>query len=285
MLGAEREGKTAIPERLFKILHTCGSTNGTGFFPATEIFNEGWMLRLVLDCLQTLNIQGHPLAFLKRSRWFSEALLSSPFRPRIKQDPLGEGFTNADAVIGHFDFRGSTKTGLSLGPDAKQFVVLEAKMFSNLSSGTKNAPLYNQAARNVACMASAIAKSGQTLSSLESVGFFVIAPGLSIRGQWSTNLEMCLDPSSIHSVVRERIAAYSNAQRKEDTELREWEKDYFLPLMLRLTDEKRIAVLSWETIIDEISAADPSCGLELSQFYNRCLTFAPTFAKGSLEPA
>jgi hypothetical protein len=57
-----------------------------------------------------------------------------------------------------------------------QFVVIEAKMFSNLSRGTKNALEYDQAARNVACMAHTIAKSGIQVDDLKSVGFFVIAP-------------------------------------------------------------------------------------------------------------
>jgi PIN domain nuclease of toxin-antitoxin system len=54
--------------------------------------------------------------------------------------------------------------------------VIEAKMFSNLSRGTKNALEYDQAARNVACMAHTIAKSGIQVDDLKSVGFFVIAP-------------------------------------------------------------------------------------------------------------
>jgi hypothetical protein len=276
MSNKELNGKEAIPERLFKILRTCGRDGEPGNFPPTEVFNEGWMLRLVLDTIRTLNLQEHALTFLKGSRWYSEALLSSPFRPRLRQDPLGEGFTNADAVIGHFDFRPSTKTGLTLAPDAKQFVVAEAKMFSNLSSGTKNAPMYNQAARNVACMANAIAKSGIPLSNLESVGFFIIAPQSAKRTHRNTNLEGCLTPSSIRLAVTQRIAAYDNAQRKEVNELRQWEKDYFLPLVDRLMSEERVAVLSWEKIIDVIAAANSNHGEELAQFYKRCLTFAPT---------
>jgi len=278
VINNDRNSKAVIPERLFKILRSCEHKDEPGHFPATEVFNEGWMLRLVLDTLQTLNITGHPLTFLKGSRWYSEALLSTRFRPRVKPDPLGEGFTNADAVIGHFDFRALTKSGLSLASDAKQFVVLEAKMFSNLSSGTKNAPEYNQAARNVACMAETIAKGAQTLSSLESVGFFVIAPEIGNRHQRDSNIEECLNPDSIRSAVHHRISAYESSQRTEVQELRRWEKDYFHPLVLRLTAEQRLTVLSWEKIINAISAVDQGCGEELSHFYERCLTYAPSLA-------
>ncbi|MDP3089112.1 MAG: hypothetical protein Q8N04_00385 [Nitrospira sp.] len=275
MLNLDPSENSVIPERFYKILQSCERESSAGRFPATEVFNEGWMLRLVLDAIQSLNVPNHPLSFLQGANWYSEALLSSPFRSRFKSDPLGEGFTNADGVLGHFDFRASTKSGLSLGPDARQFVVLEAKMFSNLSSGTKNAPGYNQAARNVACMAAAIAKSGKDLSSFESVGFFVIAPEASKRTHRDTNLEACLNPDSIRSAVHQRVTTYESSQRTEAQTLRKWESEYFHPLVLRLVDEKRLRVLSWEQIIEAIRSADTRCGAELSRFYDRCLSFAP----------
>jgi len=269
-------GKSVIPERLFNMLRSCELNDDPGYFPASEVFNEGWMLRLLLHAIQSLNVQKHPLSFVKGSSWYSEALLTSPFRPRFKQDRLGEGFTNADAVMGHFDFRSMTKTGLGLSKDAKQFIVLEAKMSSNLSSGTKNAPGYDQAARNVACMASTIAKSGLTLSSLDSIGFFVIAPEITKRRFRDTNLEACVNPESMCKVVGQRIAAYELSQRTEAIELREWEKGYFHPLVQRLSSEGTLAVLSWETLINEIGANNQESGEELSRFYERCLDFAPS---------
>ena len=38
---------------------------------------------------------------------------------------------------------------LSLTPDARQFVVLEAKLFARFSAGVRNAPYYDQAARTI----------------------------------------------------------------------------------------------------------------------------------------
>jgi hypothetical protein len=263
-----------IPERLFRILRSCES-NDASHFPATEVFNEGWMLRLILDAVQTLSITDHPLHFLNGAKWYSEALLSSPFRPRSKQDSLGEGFTNADAVIGHFDFRASTRSGLTLPSYARQFIVVEAKMFSNLSSGTKNALGYNQAARNVACMAAAIAQIGRAPADLGSIGFFVLAPALDRRRHHDTNLEASLDPNSIRSAVRQRITAYEAQSRPEAAELRVWEAKSFLPLVEHLAFVQRLAVLSWETCIESIRIAHPAAGDELHQFYERCLTFAP----------
>jgi hypothetical protein len=190
-------------------------------------------------------------------------------------DPLGEGFTNADAVIGHFDFRASTKAGLQLSSDVRQFVVVEAKMFSNLSLGTKNASNYDQAARNVACMADAIAQSGRALADFESIGFFVLAPALDLRRHRETNLEACLDPSSIRFAVSQRITAYEKWSRPEAANLRAWESNSFRPFVEHLANAKSIAVLSWEECIESIRISDSAAGEELHEFYQRCLTFAP----------
>jgi hypothetical protein len=263
-----------IPKRLLRILESCESED-KACFPPTEVFNEGWMLRLVLDAIGACSLPDHSLRFMPNSKWFSEARLNSPFRPRFRQDPLGEGFTNADAVIGHFDFRPATNVGMRLVPDAHQFVVVEAKMFSNLSGGTKNAPLYNQAARNVACMAETIARSGLSLDSLETVGFFIVAPDIGIRRERDTNLERFLDHASICATVNQRIQIYEELSRKEANDLREWEKNYFRPLVDRLFHEGQIAVLRWEDSIDAIGAADREWGAELTEFYKRCLSFAP----------
>jgi hypothetical protein len=262
-----------IPERLFEILKSCQDEK-TSCFPPTEVFNEGWMLRLILDAIQTLKIPNHSLQFFNEAKWYSEALLYSPFRPRSKPDPLGEGLTHADGVIGHFEFHPSTKAGLLLKPGG-QFVVVEAKMFSNLSSGTTNAPGYNQAARNVACMAEAIARSGRFLSDFKSVGFFVIAPNLETRQYGSTNLETCLTPDSIRSTVNQRIESYEFQSRKEARELRKWQDCWFLPLLDRLVNEQHLAVLAWESLIEVIANRDRTWGEDLHRFYQCCLTFNP----------
>jgi len=71
-------------------------------FPATLLFEEGWMLRLVLDWFAESGAAGHALSFAPGARWFSEARLRSAFLPRRRGDPLGEGYTHVDGVIGHF---------------------------------------------------------------------------------------------------------------------------------------------------------------------------------------
>jgi hypothetical protein len=272
-----------LPDRMFRLLRTC-EADEDACFPPTEVFNEGWMLRLVLDAFQSLNLTLGSLRFARDAKWFSEALLESPFKPSLRADPLGEGFTNADAVIGNFEFRPATRAGLRLHQDASQFVVVEAKMFSNLSAGTKNAPGYNQAARNVACIAEAVAKSGRSVESFASLGFFVIAPDKRHRKPGYTNLESSMDPEAIRVAVDQRIRAYEAAERPEARKLRQWQAANFAPLVERLATQGSLAVLSWENCISQIATADASGGDELKAFYDRCLAYAPAREVAQAEP-
>jgi hypothetical protein len=128
-------------------------------FPPTLLFNEGWLLRLVLNWFARHSVKDHPLSFAADARWFSEALLSLAFLARHRGDKPAENWMHADGVIGHFSIGDEGKTDLTLLPNATQFLVLEAKMFSGLSSGVTNARYYDQAARNVACMAEVLCRA------------------------------------------------------------------------------------------------------------------------------
>ena len=56
-------------------------------------------------------------------------------------------------MLGHFAIGDPGTAALTLAPDARQLVVLEAKLYARLSAGVRNAPYYDQAARSVACIA------------------------------------------------------------------------------------------------------------------------------------
>lgn len=268
-----------IPDRFIRILRS-SENDANARFPPTEVFNEGWMLRLVLDAVQGVQIES-PLRCESGSAWYSEALLSSPFSARHRADALAEGFTNADGVIGQFAFRPNTRAGLELSDDATQFTVVEAKMFSNLSSGTRNARDYNQAARNVACMATAIARANRTPDSFSSLGFFVTAPDKASRRPGFSNLEESLDPARIIAAVHQRISAYEESRREEATDLRTWEAAHFLPLVNLLEARDCLKVLTWESCIAAVATADREAGEELRKFYGRCLSFAGAGARDS----
>jgi hypothetical protein len=155
-----------------EILSRCGTE--TSVLPPTQLYNEGWLLRLVLDWLDRHREFEHPLSFMPGARWYSEALLPSRFMPRTRGDKLAETFTHADGLVGHFDIASGTRGDARVRRGAEQLVVIEAKLGSGLSSGTKNALNYDQAARNVACIAHMLAAADVPPTSLERLGFYVL---------------------------------------------------------------------------------------------------------------
>jgi len=245
--------------KMLELAHTDAAV-----FPPTILYNEGWMLRILLS-LQSEGKRGLPFTFLPGARWFSEALIDSPFLHRMRGDPLAEGLTHLDGAIGHFDIRDGTKAGLVLRADSKQFVAIEAKMFSTLSKGTTHAPNYDQAARIVACIAWAIKQANRKAEDFESLGFYVFAPSDQInRGVFSSQVNKV----SVNEKVERRINAYVSDTKKH-AELLTWQKDFFAPVLERID----IRCIPWETIIDKID--DP----DIRNFYSRCRLFnTPTRA-------
>jgi hypothetical protein len=152
------------------------SASDSSPFPPTLLYNEGWLLRLILDWFAAYELPDHWLDFARHARWYSEAYLPSAFAARRRRDPLAEASTHADAVIGHFEIGARAKGDLSLRPDATQLVVLEAKLFSRLSVGVKNVATFDQAARSVACIAETLRRARRHPASLKRLGFYVLAP-------------------------------------------------------------------------------------------------------------
>ena len=217
----------------------------------TEVFNEGWMLRLTLDWMATEGRPDHPLSFEERARWSSEALLPSSFLARSRGDRFAEGWTNADGCVGHCDQQ-PPRGDLLLRPDATQFVVIEAKMSSALSRGTKRAPDFDQAARNVACMAEVLHRASRAPDAMSSLAFFVTAPQSQIDAEIFGDL---VTKRSIRGKVIERVASYSG-------ERDEWLHEWFEPVL----ESVRVELLSWESLL--VGAPEA-----LTEFYGRCLKY------------
>ncbi len=217
------------------------------------------MLRLVLQWFAESHTTDHELSFAPNSRWFSEARLASAFLPRYRGDKQAEGYTHADGVIGHFEIGEAGQADLVLRSDAQQFIVLEAKMFSGLTKGVTNAPTYNQAARNVACMAELVRRSNRDPSILSSTAFFVLIPKEQIDAGVFANF---IDKTSLERVVKIRVENY-------DPPKTEWFENWFLPTLSSI----RVCCLAWETLVTFIKLADPTFGDDLETFYNRCLEF------------
>src|SRR5829696_5925829 len=108
-------------ERITKLLSEASADER--HLPPTALYNEGWMLRLVLDWCSEHPEAVPPFLFLPGARWYSEALLPSRFGGK---GGVREGFTHADAVIGHFQFRPRGRGDIELSPGATQLSVVEA---------------------------------------------------------------------------------------------------------------------------------------------------------------
>src|SRR5262245_12267215 len=197
-------GRATITRRIKAMLEAC--EEGKPAFPPNTLFNETWLLRIVMDWFERHGGDRYPMSLLPGARWFSESWLPSPFLPRFRGDRLAESRTHADGVIGHFVIGEPGTAGLSLPGDARQFVVIEGKLYNRLSTGVKNAPYYDQAARSVACIAEALRRAGRQPSSMDDLAFLIVAPQARIDDgvfAWDTTLD------AIRRKVRRRVEDYA----------------------------------------------------------------------------
>ncbi len=58
--------------------------------PPTTLYNEGWLLRIILHWFYQNQVAGHPFSFMPQAVWYSEGLLSSKFLPLYQGDKLGK---------------------------------------------------------------------------------------------------------------------------------------------------------------------------------------------------
>jgi hypothetical protein len=243
-------------ERVWELLKRCGTANGV--MPATALYNEGWMLRLLLDWFEKNGPPKHPLSFYEGARWYSEPLLSTQFAARTRTDPWAETSTHADGVIGHFELRDG-RGDISLTVGGQQLVVAEAKMFSGLSSRTKRAEGYDQAARNVACIANLLSNADTRPDQIEKLAFYLIAP----QSQWDRGVfGDLLDKRSIERKVRDRCSKY-------EAEKAGWLESWFVPTLEKIDVE----FLSWEQLCADVTASDSVAGGDFSLFLESCIRY------------
>jgi hypothetical protein len=244
-----------ITGRIQAMLQACES--GQPPFPPTVLFNETWLLRVAMDWFAGHGGDRYPLSVLPEARWFSEAWLPSAFLPRYRGDRLAETRTHADGVIGHFTIGDPGTAGLSLKPDARQFVVIEAKLHNRLSTGVKNAPFFDQAARSIACVAEALRRAERDPAGMDVLSFYIVAPRARIDDgvfAWQTATD------SLWRKVRRRIEDYAG-------ERDEWFVEWFEPTLRRID----VRCLSWEDLVEAISFHDPTSGQAIDSFYGQCL--------------
>jgi len=228
-------------------------------FPATEYFNETWMLRVMLEWFSKHHVKDQALSFTKTCRWFSEGLIPTQFLPRVRKDPLGEFWTHADGVVGHIEVGESARADVRLAGYATHLTCIEAKMFSRLSAGVTNAPYFNQAARYIACMAEMMHRVKINPDNMKQLALYILAPEeRNNSGAFATQS----DPDHINETVKRRVSEYQGEKDK-------WYQEWFLPTLSRVN----IECLSWESLIQIISKHDPKDGLQIERFYLKCLEY------------
>jgi hypothetical protein len=213
----------------------------------TEIYNEGWMTRLLIYHSQKEKLILHEIPFSSLSNWTSEGLISSPF---VNADSIREGYTHADITLGDFSIDFNNRGQVYVNEDAELFGIIEAKMGSPLGAGTTNAPNYNQASRNIACIAY------NTIGTNISSFFGVVAPEATIKKH---QIESKLNKDFYYGQIEDRFKMY-------DKNNAIWE---FSEGVLRRALAIRTFVFSFEEWIEALTGKD--CHYELEDFYSQCL--------------
>jgi hypothetical protein len=231
----------------------------TTSIPPTLLYNEGWMLRLVLDWFSKNPKIDHPLSFGADCKWYSEALLPSPFLNNPVGAKINEKHTHADGVVGKFNIgSGSNKGDLSLTSSCDFFYVVEAKMYSPLSKGITNAPTYNQAARYVACIADLLVKARLTNTTFQKLAFYVIMPKSKAM---IIDTSKILKQENLIKTIQNRINQFEKYPLNQEFKSLTW-------LMNNLDDfvksKIEVDLFSWEEILDFIKDT------ELGMFYKKC---------------
>jgi len=243
-------------------------------FRPTEIYNEGWLLRVLLNEYSQHNRTNKLFPFHNDATWYSEAMLPTKFKARSKKvigrkDKHAESRTNADGVIGHINVGKKGKADLELADNATQFIVIEAKMNSKLSKGISNSDDYDQAARTVACMIETIRLNENVkLSELDVLKFIVLAPHSKIEHDpekkdkcdfWGLVCE-----KSIKKKVKARVGEYNG--EKNFKKYDDWFNSCFNSALKKIDLE----VISWENAIEQLPVGRIK---RVREFYDKCLDF------------
>ncbi len=243
-------------QSIIDIIKTVESKNSN--INPTIIYNGGWMLRLLIQQSITVHLIVHGLDFSKIKNWTSEALISSPF---IFAKDRREGYTHADAALGDFEVDYSKRGEIIVAKNASIFGIIEAKMGSNLSQGTTHAKNYNQASRNITC----IAHNTRCYSACETF-FFIAAPSEQLlKYKIQKQLDKSIDQ------IEHRFLAYLEDDSVTDN----------MDTILYIADKMSKKVISFEEWLGAIQ--DQNAKEDLQDFYCECLKWNKVVSNRDFE--
>ena len=230
--------------------------------PPTLLYNEGWMLRIILQQIKEKGIIHNDLSFPDNNiDWFSEALLPSPFLARSRGDILYETMTHADGVVGKFNIGKKNKGGLTLKDSCDFFYVTEAKMYSKLATGTKYSNNYNQAARYVSCIAKLIYDNKTIqIDKFKKLAFYVLLPEEQIKLE--PTFKSLTDKDNIKNTIKNRISHYPSDDSKKK-EIFEWINSN----LNNFIDKLEVKLITWEELVEN------SNDITINTFYEKCKNY------------
>jgi hypothetical protein len=220
-------------------------------FPETLIFNEGWLLRLVLtEWLAGRGSSGFGfLPFPKGVTVYSEGQLYTPFRGGTRP----ETNTHVDGIVGDFSIN-DTKSGIVLKSDFRYLAAFEAKLFSRISSGVKNAPDYDQVSRTAACLINSILLAEPQASYSAHLVVVYAKDNRHInRAAYSRG--------HIEEKIAHRLEPFTATEHRSDA-IERFAEGWECTL-----DRLQIHFLTWEEVLADIGSHS------VSRFYERCKEF------------
>ncbi|KGO93189.1 hypothetical protein [Flavobacterium subsaxonicum] len=223
----------------------------------TEIYNEGWMTRLLVYYSKQQNITLKEIEFSKIENWTSEALLSSPF---VGVSKAKEGYTHADIALGNFDVNykqnGEGSGKIVVNPNADTFGIIEAKMGSPLSSFTTNAENYNQASRTVVCIAENTKLDCKTF-------FYVVLPATKAvkKNRAGISIKDLVASEKIKNEIRQRFEHHNlhNSKKVNEDEI------------LCKVEKCTVGIITYEEWIELFT--EEKINKTLNEFYDKCKTW------------
>jgi len=254
--------------------------------PLNLIFSEGWLLRLVLKWFEENRNLDYDITFKNNSLWYSEGALKPYFGKFLHHPSIrNERYTNPDAVYGDI-YINDKNSYIELNDDCKDFIVVEAKMYSDFTPETNNKP-YDQVSRTICCMCVTLYEKYEKfekyiktysdffeyLEAFEKIAFYAFLPHK--KKFKSKNLSI-IDKERIKKTVDKYIND-SLPKSYNDELLREhknWFDNYFIPFLSKID----LKLFSWEEIIEYIKKYESSNGIDskdnygnrLEKFYNFC---------------
>ena len=227
------------------------------------IFNEGWLLIEILKrCKELKGKTKFPfLPFPDDVKIYTEGQLYTPFKAISKiKGNYAETNTHVDGIVGNYSITKGTKHGIKLDEDFKYLSVFEAKIYSPLQKGIKNADNYSQVSRNIACIINSVIKTNRC--NVQTINFIVIYPRDSkIKPEKYTE-------EFVEREIDGRLMKYENDVSANQDDKKYDDFFHFKKQWKDLFKDIKIHFITWEEIISEFEEQD-----NINSFYDLCKKF------------